>query len=90
MVTGSVSAVATTAAVAEELGCWLKTFADEEEKTSSLLQHTHDLTGGQVELKQRSEVTIITVIHPLGSSNIITASLQTHEVTLRSSRLRTV
>lgn len=91
MVTGSVSAVAATAAVAEELGCWLKTFADEEEKTSSLLQHTHDLTGGQVELKQRSEVTsIITVIHPLGSSNIITASLQTHEVMLRSSRLRTV
>lgn len=90
MVTGSVSAVAATAAVAEELGCWLKTFADEEEKTSTLLQHTHDLTGGQVELKQRSEVTIITVIHPLGSSNIITASLQTHEVTLRSSRLRTV
>lgn len=90
MVTGSVSAVAATAAVAEELDCWLKTFADEEEKTSSLLQHTHDLTGGQVELKQRSEVTIITVIHPLGSSNIITASLQTHEVMLRSSRLRTV
>lgn len=90
MVTGSVSAVAATAAVAEELGCWLKTFADEEEKTSSLLQHTHDLTGGQVELKQRSEVTFITVIHPLGSSNIITASPQTHEVMLRSSRLRTV
>ena len=41
MVTGSVSAVA-AAMVVEELGCWLKTFTDEGEKTCSLLQHTHD------------------------------------------------
>lgn len=33
-------------------------------------------TGEQVELRQRSEVTIITVIHPLGSNNIITVSLE--------------